>query len=170
MVVSQKITYLTWPSNPIPRCLPKRNDCMSTDTTNAHYNFILSSEILATTGDCRNQLQYIHTMEYDTAVKRNYLHTWQPRWTSKHDGFFPPPFHGCTHGIWRFSGQQLNPSYAKAMAILDASHICDLCHRLWQCWNLRPLSKARDWTSIPTDTTLCSQPAEPQGELPSSDS
>ena len=42
-------------------------------------------------------------------------------------------------------------TYATAMATLDLSCICDLCHSLWQCWILKPLSEARDWTCILTD-------------------
>ena len=35
----------------------------------------------------------------------------------------------------------------------DPSHICDLCHSLWQC-RILPLSKARDQTCILTKTML----------------
>ena len=37
-------------------------------------------------------------------------------------------------------------AYATATAIPDLSHICDLHHSSWQCWILKPLSKARDQT------------------------
>ena len=40
-----------------------------------------------------------------------------------------------------------------------------LHHSLWQCWILNPLSEARNWTCIHTETTSGSEPAEPQGEL-----
>ena len=45
------------------------------------------------------------------------------------------------------------PAYTTATAKLDPSHICDLCHRLWQFWILNPLSKARDRTCIFVDTS-----------------
>jgi len=35
-------------------------------------------------------------------------------------------------------------AYATAMATLDLSCICYLCHRLQQCWILNQQSKARD--------------------------
>ena len=44
-------------------------------------------------------------------------------------------------------------AYITAIAILDPSHICNLCHSFWQLWILNPLSKARDQpTSL---QTLC---------------
>jgi len=46
------------------------------------------------------------------------------------------------------------PAYAIAMATSDLSHICDLCHSLWQCWILNPLNKARYYTHILRDTML----------------
>ena len=45
------------------------------------------------------------------------------------------------------------PVYATAMAILDPSHIDDLCCSLWQHRILSPRSNARDGTCILTDTT-----------------
>ena len=45
-------------------------------------------------------------------------------------------------------------SLHQATAILDLSHICDLCHSLRQCWIFNPLSEARDWTWILMDTML----------------
>ena len=38
-----------------------------------------------------------------------------------------------------------------AMATMDLSHICDLCHSSQQCQTLNPLSEARDQTSILKD-------------------
>jgi len=35
-------------------------------------------------------------------------------------------------------------AYATALATLDLSCLCDLCHNLQQCWILNPLSKATD--------------------------
>ena len=46
------------------------------------------------------------------------------------------------------------PAYATATAMPDPSHICDLWCSLWQHQILSPLSKARDWTHILTDTVL----------------
>ena len=40
-----------------------------------------------------------------------------------------------------------------ATAVLDLSHIGDLCYSLRQHWILSPLSKARDETHILTETT-----------------
>ena len=45
------------------------------------------------------------------------------------------------------------------------SHICDLCCSLWQYWILNPLSEARDWTRILTETTSGSWPTKSQWEL-----
>ena len=56
-------------------------------------------------------------------------------------------------------------AHATAIATLDPSRICDLCHSLQQCWFLNPLSGVRDWTCILIDTMLGSSPAEPQWEL-----
>ena len=42
--------------------------------------------------------------------------------------------------------QQL--AYTTATAIPDPSQICDLCHSLWQCQILKPLSEARGQTCI----------------------
>ena len=50
-------------------------------------------------------------------------------------------------------------------AMQDLSHICNLCHNLWQHLSLNPLRKARYWSSILTDTMLGSQPAEQQWEF-----
>ena len=46
------------------------------------------------------------------------------------------------------------PAYATATAMWDPSHICDLCHTLWQPQILNPLSEAKDGTHILTDTML----------------
>ena len=35
-------------------------------------------------------------------------------------------------------------AYARATAMWDPSHVCDLCHSSQQCWILKPLSEARD--------------------------
>ena len=45
------------------------------------------------------------------------------------------------------------PAYTTDIAIPDPSHICDLHSRLWQCWILNLLSKARDQTCIFMDTS-----------------
>ena len=45
------------------------------------------------------------------------------------------------------------PAYATATATQDPSHICDLCHSLWQCWILNSLREARNQTCIPMDTS-----------------
>ena len=42
-------------------------------------------------------------------------------------------------------------AYTTATETPDPSHICDLCHSLWQVWVLNPLSEARDQTCILTD-------------------
>ena len=44
-------------------------------------------------------------------------------------------------------------SYARTTVMLDLKHICDLYHSLQQSQILHPLSKARDWTHILTDTS-----------------
>ena len=43
--------------------------------------------------------------------------------------------------------------YTTATATWDPSCICNLCHSLWQCGILNPLSKARDWTCIFMDAS-----------------
>ena len=45
------------------------------------------------------------------------------------------------------------PAYTTAIATTDLSLICNLCHNLWQHWILNPVSKARDQTRIPVDTS-----------------
>ena len=45
-------------------------------------------------------------------------------------------------------------AYATAIATLDLSHICNLCHSLWQHQILNPLSEARYQTCILMDTML----------------
>ena len=57
------------------------------------------------------------------------------------------------------------PASATATAMLDLSHICNLCHSSRPCWVLNPLSEARDQTHILTDTVSGSDPAEPQWQL-----
>ena len=44
-------------------------------------------------------------------------------------------------------------AFNTATEVLDPSHICDLCHSLWQCQILNPLSEARDCTHILMDTS-----------------
>ena len=44
-------------------------------------------------------------------------------------------------------------TYARATTMPDLSHICDPHHSSWQCWIPSPLSKARDRTQIPMDTS-----------------
>ena len=39
-------------------------------------------------------------------------------------------------------------AYTAATATPDPSHICDICHSLWQRWILNPLSEARDQAHI----------------------
>ena len=45
------------------------------------------------------------------------------------------------------------PAYATVTAMLDPSHVCDLCHSLQQCQILNPLSEARDGIHILMDTS-----------------
>ena len=45
------------------------------------------------------------------------------------------------------------PAHATAIAIWYLSRICNPHHSSLQCWIPHPLSKARDWTHIPTDTS-----------------
>ena len=46
--------------------------------------------------------------------------------------------------------QLLAHATATAMPVLSCIH--DLCHSLWQCWILNPMSEAREWTHILMDT------------------
>ena len=43
-------------------------------------------------------------------------------------------------------------TYNTAIAPWDPSCICDLCHSMWQHWILNPLSEAKNWTRILTET------------------
>ena len=43
---------------------------------------------------------------------------------------------------------------AIAKAMLDLSHICNLCCSLWQRWILNPMSEAKDQTCILTETAV----------------
>ena len=52
-----------------------------------------------------------------------------------------------------------------AMTTTDLIWICILHCSSWQCQILYPLSEARDWTSILTETTLGSSSTEPHWEL-----
>ena len=45
------------------------------------------------------------------------------------------------------------PAYTTATATQDLSNVCDLYHSSWHCWILKPLSEARDWTSVLMDTS-----------------
>ena len=45
-------------------------------------------------------------------------------------------------------------AYATAMATPDSRHIFDLRHTLWQCQVFNPMSRARDFTHILTETVL----------------
>ena len=45
-------------------------------------------------------------------------------------------------------------AYAIAIATPDPSCMCNLCHSLWQCWILNPLTEAKDPTCIPKGTML----------------
>ena len=57
------------------------------------------------------------------------------------------------------------PAYITATAMLDLSHICDLCHSLWQHQILNPL---RGPGIEPTSSWILVRfvSAEPQWELP----
>ena len=44
-------------------------------------------------------------------------------------------------------------AYTTATATWDPSHVCDLHHSPWQRQILNPLSKVRDKTCIPMDTS-----------------
>ena len=54
-------------------------------------------------------------------------------------------------------------AWATATATPDPSCICNLQHRSWQCWILNPLSKARDQTGIPMDTSGILNPLSHNG-------
>ena len=66
-------------------------------------------------------------------------------------------FNICTCDVWKFSlarGQIRVAAAActTATATPNQSHICNLCHSLWGCLILNPLSKARNQTCILTET------------------
>ena len=63
---------------------------------------------------------------------------------------------------WIQAATESNPT---AMATLDRSLICELCHSLWQHWILNPMSEARDQTHILTETISGPEPTEPQQEF-----
>ena len=44
-------------------------------------------------------------------------------------------------------------TYTTATAMRDLSHVCNLHQSSWQCWNLNPLSEARNQTLMFTDTS-----------------
>ena len=56
------------------------------------------------------------------------------------------------------------PVYATAMR--DPSHVCELHHSSWQCWNPNPLREARDRTHILMDTSLDLFPLLHEGNSP----
>ena len=45
------------------------------------------------------------------------------------------------------------PAYARATAMPDLNHVCNLYHSSWPCWILNPLNEARDQTLILMDTS-----------------
>ena len=45
-------------------------------------------------------------------------------------------------------------AYATATEMPDPSHVCNLCHSLWQHQILNPLSEVQDRTCVLIDTTL----------------
>ena len=57
----------------------------------------------------------------------------------------PLLWHMEVSGLGVLSELQL-PACPTAVAMPDPSHICDLCHCLWQCWILHLLNEARDQT------------------------
>ena len=68
--------------------------------------------------------------------------------------FFFKPHLWHMENSWARDGIRAAPElqlqvYATATATLDLSCICNLCHSLWQCWILNPLSEARDQIHIP---------------------
>ena len=54
-------------------------------------------------------------------------------------------------------------AYTTAPATPDPSHICNLCHNLWQCRCLNPPSEARDRTLILTDISWILNPMSHNG-------
>ena len=77
-------------------------------------------------------------------------------------------FLGPHPNIWRFPGQGSNRSHScqstpQPQQCQDLSHVCDLHHRSWQCWNFNPLSKARDQTYILTDSSRVHNPLSHNG-------
>ena len=74
----------------------------------------------------------------------------------KYQHFFFFFFYSHTYGIWKFWTRSWSGAaavaYATAEAIPDLSHICDLHRILLQWESLNPLSEARDWTCILTET------------------
>ena len=70
-------------------------------------------------------------------------------------------FYSHTYRIWKFSGQgwirATSGATARPTATPDSSHIYNLYYSLQQHWILNPLRKARDQTSILTDSMSGSQ-------------
>ena len=60
------------------------------------------------------------------------------------------------YGLSRAKGQirAAVAAYAIAMATLDLSCSCKLCHSLKKCRSPNPLSEARNWNNILTETAL----------------
>ena len=56
-------------------------------------------------------------------------------------------------------------AYTAAMAMLDLSHVYDLCCSLWPHQILNPLSKAREKTCIIGETTSDPNPLSYNGNL-----
>ena len=46
------------------------------------------------------------------------------------------------------------PAYTTATEAQDLGYICNLCYSLQQLWIFNPLSEARDWVCILTETML----------------
>ena len=57
------------------------------------------------------------------------------------------------YGSSQARGQIQLPAHARATAIQDPSHVCNLHHSSRQCWILNPLSEARDQTQILVDAS-----------------
>ena len=100
-----------------------------------------------------------------------------PRALENYAKFILPVLYKCKHKAWRQHVWLLNffffrptpVAYGSSQArgriraapaglhhspaMSDLSHICELCHSLWQCQILNPLGWARDWTSILMDTS-----------------
>ena len=58
------------------------------------------------------------------------------------------------------------PAYTTATAMLDPSHICNLCCSLWKCQILNPLSKGRNRTHLLMDSSQVLNPLNHDGNSP----